>query len=47
LIKSIAYFMCLVNIALQVVVAQAALTSLATDRGPDSAAAADDVRMAG
>jgi hypothetical protein len=32
LIKGVAYFLCLLNVALQVVIAQAALTSLATDR---------------
>jgi hypothetical protein len=32
LIKGVVYFVCLVNVALQVVVAQAALTGLATSR---------------
>jgi hypothetical protein len=35
LIKGVAYFICLINIALQVVVAQAALTSLANGHDSD------------
>jgi hypothetical protein len=42
LLKGVTYFMCFVNVALPVVVAQPALTSLATSRDADPLHAATD-----